>query len=102
MKPELTFGLAWLGAAGRMIVIGPPVVVTVTFGCTVIGNTSAAASPRGVVPAPTMITLVPAPANVPMTCMARVTVLKLHAATAAPPDMPLPVAATSLPFTGST
>ena len=53
-------------------------------------------------PEPTMTTLVPAPANVPMTCIARVMVLKLQPGAAAPPDLPLPVAAVSLPLTGST
>src|SRR4051812_40890825 len=43
LKPEVLFGFAWLVAAGRTIVIGPPVVVTVTFGCTVSGRTSLAA-----------------------------------------------------------
>ena len=49
-----------------------------------------------------MTTLVPAPAKVPITGMARVSVLKLQDETAAPLDVPLPVALVSFPLTGST
>ena len=45
---------------------------------------------------------VPATAKPPTTCSACVTVRKLQLGFATPPTMPLPVALTSLPFTGST
>jgi hypothetical protein len=49
-----------------------------------------------------MMICVPAAAKPPTTASARVTVLKLQLGLATLPTMPLPVAAESLPLTGST
>src|SRR4051794_38547020 len=74
----------------------------VTLAGTTMGRLSLASSEVGCDAFPTTTIWVPGTAKLPATCRARVTVLKLHAGVARVPTNPLPVALTSLPFTGST
>ena len=85
-----------------VMVIGPPVVVSVVLVGIVIGRESPAARPRGVVPEPTRTILVPANGDAPRMAMARVMVLNAQPGAGVAPDMLLPVPVVSLPFTGST
>ena len=73
-----------------------------TFAGTRMGRSSAATSAVVALAVPTTVIVVPTGGAFPITCSARVIVLKLQLGVAVVPTLPLPDAVASTPLTGST
>src|ERR1022692_867881 len=94
-------GLFTPGVA-RVMVIGPPVVVSVVLVGRMMGRVSPADRPVVDPEAPMMMIWLPANGTAGIWAIAWVMVLYAQPGATVPPDRSLPVAVESLPFTGST